>query len=131
MVEADGRPAVLISGEIFGAITSKDEFENYHFRVEFKWGEKRWPPREKAVRDSGVLYHCVGPQGASGAAGISAILFALQESVIPPTLNLENPDPDCDLDYVPRVPREARVRYALANCIGLGSKNSALVLGHA
>jgi 3-oxoacyl-[acyl-carrier-protein] synthase II len=69
------------------------------------------------------------PQGASGAAGISAILFALAEGIIPPTLNLENPDPECDLDYVPRIPRESRVRYAVANCIGFGSKNSALVLG--
>ncbi|HEY2384684.1 MAG TPA: beta-ketoacyl-[acyl-carrier-protein] synthase family protein [Terriglobia bacterium] len=69
------------------------------------------------------------PQGASGAAGISAILFALTEGIIPPTLNLEQPDPECDLDYVPCVPREHRVRYAVANCIGFGSKNSALVLG--
>jgi 3-oxoacyl-[acyl-carrier-protein] synthase II len=70
------------------------------------------------------------PQGASGAAGVSAVLFALHEDLIPPTLNLEHSDPDCDLDYVPRTPRKARVRYALANCIGFGSKNSALILGH-
>jgi 3-oxoacyl-[acyl-carrier-protein] synthase II len=70
------------------------------------------------------------PQGASGAAGISSVLFAMKEHLIPPTLNLDEPDPECDLDYVPRVPREARVRYALANCIGFGSKNSALVLGN-
>jgi 3-oxoacyl-[acyl-carrier-protein] synthase II len=70
------------------------------------------------------------PQGASGAAGISAVLFALSEGLIPPTLNLENPDPECDLDYVPLTPRETRVRRALANCIGFGSKNSALVLGN-
>jgi len=69
------------------------------------------------------------PQGASGASGISAILFAMQESKIPATLNLENADPECDLDYVPLSPRAAEVRYALANCIGFGSKNSALVLG--
>lgn len=69
------------------------------------------------------------PQGASGAAGISAVLFAMRESKIPATLNLEEPDPDCDLDYVPLKPREAKVDYALANCIGFGSKNSALVLG--
>ena len=48
------------------------------------------------------------PQGASGASGISAILFAMKEGLIPPTLNLENPDPECDLDYVPRVPRKLR-----------------------
>ena len=69
------------------------------------------------------------PQGASGASGISAILFAMQESKIPATLNLEEPDPECDLDYVPLSPRAAEVHYALANCIGFGSKNSALVLG--
>ena len=69
------------------------------------------------------------PQGASGASGISAILFAMQESLIPPTLNLRDQDPECDLDYVPMEPRPARVDIAVANCIGFGSKNSALVLG--
>jgi 3-oxoacyl-[acyl-carrier-protein] synthase II len=69
------------------------------------------------------------PQGASGAAGISAILFAMRESSIPATLNLEEPDPECDLDYVPLHARPAEVQFALANCIGFGSKNSALVLG--
>jgi 3-oxoacyl-[acyl-carrier-protein] synthase II len=69
------------------------------------------------------------PPGASGAAGISAILFAMQESTIPATLNLDDPDPDCDLDYVPLQPRTTEVQYALANCIGFGSKNSAMVLG--
>jgi 3-oxoacyl-[acyl-carrier-protein] synthase II len=69
------------------------------------------------------------PQGASGASGISAVLFAMQESKIPATLNLDEPDPECDLDYVPLRARSAEVHYALANCIGFGSKNSALVLG--
>jgi 3-oxoacyl-[acyl-carrier-protein] synthase II len=69
------------------------------------------------------------PQGASGAAGVSAVLFAMNEGWIPPTLNLENPASGCHLDYVPLVPRKASVRYALANCIGFGSKNSAVVLG--
>jgi 3-oxoacyl-[acyl-carrier-protein] synthase II len=69
------------------------------------------------------------PQGASGAAGVSAVLYAMNEGVIPPTLNLREPDPECDLDYVPLAGRRAEVRYALANCIGFGSKNSALVLG--
>lgn len=69
------------------------------------------------------------PQGASGAAGISAVLFAMQELKIPATLNLEDSDPECDLDYVPLRARDAQVHFALANCIGFGSKNSALVLG--
>jgi 3-oxoacyl-[acyl-carrier-protein] synthase II len=68
------------------------------------------------------------PQGASGAAGIGAALLALTENVIPPTINLDEPDEACDLDYVPNVAREKQVNTALCNCIGFGSKNSALVL---
>lgn len=68
------------------------------------------------------------PQGASGAAGLAAALCAMHTNVIPPTINLDEPDPDCDLDYVPNLAREARVRVALCNCIGFGSKNSALVI---
>jgi 3-oxoacyl-[acyl-carrier-protein] synthase II len=68
------------------------------------------------------------PQGASGAAGLAAALCAMHTNLIPPTINLDEPDPECDLDYVPNVAREARVRVALCNCIGFGSKNSALVI---
>ena len=68
------------------------------------------------------------PQGATGAAGIGAALLAMYEGVIPPTINLEVSDPLCDLDYVPNVARTASVDAALCNCIGFGSKNSALVL---
>jgi Domain of Unknown Function (DUF1080) len=54
---------IHVSGEQFGALTTKDEFENYRLSVEFKWGEKKWPPRADAEtrRDSGILVHCVGP----------------------------------------------------------------------
>jgi 3-oxoacyl-[acyl-carrier-protein] synthase II len=68
------------------------------------------------------------PQGASGAAGLAATLCAMHTNRIPPTINLDEPDPDCDLDYVPNEAREANVRVALCNCIGFGSKNSALVV---
>lgn len=68
------------------------------------------------------------PQGASGAAGIGAALCAMHTSKIPPTINLDEPDPDCNLDYVPNEAREADVRIALCNCIGFGSKNSALII---
>jgi hypothetical protein len=52
---------IHVSGEEFGCLTTDKEFENYHLTIEFQWGTKRWPPRETAVRDSGVLLHCVGP----------------------------------------------------------------------
>ena len=68
------------------------------------------------------------PQGASGAAGIAATLVAMIHQQIPPTINLEKPDPECDLDYVPDVGREVPVEHAVCNCIAFGSKNSALVL---
>jgi 3-oxoacyl-[acyl-carrier-protein] synthase II len=68
------------------------------------------------------------PQGASGAAGISAALLALNENVIAPTINLDTPDAECDLDYVPNAARRKEVKTALCNCIGFGSKNSALIV---
>jgi 3-oxoacyl-[acyl-carrier-protein] synthase II len=68
------------------------------------------------------------PQGASGAAGLAAALCAMHTNKIPPTINLDEPDPACDLDYIPNEAREANVSVALCNCIGFGSKNSALVI---
>jgi 3-oxoacyl-[acyl-carrier-protein] synthase II len=68
------------------------------------------------------------PQGASGAAGLTATLGGMAEGFLPPTINLEQPDPDCDLDYVPLQARPSTIRNALCNCIGFGSKNSALIV---
>ncbi len=68
------------------------------------------------------------PQGASGAAGLAATLCAFETGKIPPTINLDVADPECDLDYVPDATRSAEVNVALCNCIGFGSKNSALVV---
>ncbi len=68
------------------------------------------------------------PQGACGAAGVAAALVAIRHEQIPPTINLDAPDPDCDLDYVPEAGRRAQIEHALCNCIAFGSKNSALVL---
>jgi 3-oxoacyl-[acyl-carrier-protein] synthase II len=68
------------------------------------------------------------PQGACGAAGLAATLLAMRDGFLPPTINLERPDPACDLDYVPNRARAASVEHALCNCIGFGSKNSALVV---
>lgn len=67
------------------------------------------------------------PQGASGAAGAAATLLGMRDGIAPPTINLEDQDPECDLDYIPNVARKMDSEYALANCIAFGSKNSALV----
>jgi 3-oxoacyl-[acyl-carrier-protein] synthase II len=71
------------------------------------------------------------PQGASGAAGLGATLCAMTTGMVPPTINLDEPDPECDLDYVPNTSRTAKIDVALCNCIGFGSKNSALVIERA
>jgi 3-oxoacyl-[acyl-carrier-protein] synthase II len=68
------------------------------------------------------------PQGACGAAGVASTIVAMRQSQIPPTINLENPDPECDLDYVPDLGRKRTIEHAVCNCIAFGSKNSALVL---
>jgi len=68
------------------------------------------------------------PQGACGAAGVAATLVAMRRQQVPPTINLETPDPECDLDYVPDVGRNVSIEHAICNCIAFGSKNSALVL---
>ncbi len=67
--------------------------------------------------------------GASGGVEFVVAVMALQNNVIPPTINLENPDPDCDLDYVPNEPRSKELRYVMSNSFGFGGHNACLVLG--
>jgi 3-oxoacyl-[acyl-carrier-protein] synthase II len=71
------------------------------------------------------------PQGASGAAGVVTSALALDRGFLPPTINLTEPDPDCDLDFIPNKGRHAQIEATLCNCLGFGSKNSAIVLGRA
>ncbi len=68
------------------------------------------------------------PQGACGAAGMAATLVAMNSGQIPPTINVEQPDPACDLDYTPQPGRRVAIEHAICNCIAFGSKNSALAL---
>ena len=66
--------------------------------------------------------------GASGALEALACILALQRGCIPPTINYEYPDPECDLDYVPNQARQAEVNVTLSNSFGLGGQNACLVL---
>jgi hypothetical protein len=78
---ADGRPAIRVSGEVFGELRSKESFENYHLRLQFKWGQLKWPPRNKpeTPRDSGLLYHVHAEPGAEGRVWARSTELQIQE----------------------------------------------------
>lgn len=86
--------------------------------------------RARQVPMSALKSQIGHPQGACGAAGVAATLVAMENSQLPPTINLNQPDRDCDLDYVPDTGRKKTIEHAVCNCIAFGSKNSALVLKH-
>jgi 3-oxoacyl-[acyl-carrier-protein] synthase II len=98
-------------------------------RVETRALKLAFGEREARRIPTSALKSQIGhPQGASGAAGVAATIAAMTGDRLPPTINLEQPDPECDLDYVPDPGRRAAFEYAVCNCIAFGSKNSALVL---
>jgi 3-oxoacyl-[acyl-carrier-protein] synthase II len=66
--------------------------------------------------------------GAAGGLETAICALAVREGCMPPTINYENPDPECDLDYVPNEARRARIRYALSNSFGFGGTNGCLIL---
>ena len=117
IVRVDGAPAIRVSGEIYGGLITQAEYENYHLRFEFKWGEKRWPPRESAVRDTGCCYHSIGPNDASYGFWMKSFEFQVQEGdcgdfyslagvIVDVEAVAKNPaDPKSDLLYTKGAPR--------------------------
>ena len=79
VVEEDGAPAIRVSGIEWGGFSTVDEYENYHLRFQFKWGEGRFPPRAESRRDSGLLYHAVGPHAADWFFWMRSQEFQIQE----------------------------------------------------
>ena len=79
--DVDGKPAIRISGEVFGELRSKASFKDYHLKLQFKWGEKKWAPRDKpeTPRDSGLLYHVHSAPGAEGAYWARSVELQIQE----------------------------------------------------
>jgi hypothetical protein len=77
----DGQPAIRISGECFGELRSATSLTNYHLRLQFKWGDKKWPPRDEpeTQRDSGLLYHVHSEPGFDGRTWSRSIEYQIQE----------------------------------------------------
>ena len=66
--------------------------------------------------------------GAAGAVELQACVLAIRDNIVPPTINLETPDPECDLDYVPNVARKLKVDICLSNSLGFGGHNATLIV---
>ena len=79
VVSEESAPAIRISGEVFGILVTEKEYENYHLSLEFKWGEEKYPPRKDKKRDSGILYHSVGAEGAWGGVWMKSLECQVQE----------------------------------------------------
>ncbi len=80
--ELDGTPVLRISGEIYGGLSTKEEFENYHLKMEHKWGEKRYEPRLDSPRNGGILYHAQEPYGQFWNAWMKVLEMQVQEGDI-------------------------------------------------
>jgi hypothetical protein len=81
IINLDGESVLRVSGEIWGGISTKREFENYHLQLQFRWGKLKWYPREKDKdkRDSGLLYHGVGEHGRGDGFWLRSQEFQIQE----------------------------------------------------
>lgn len=79
VTEFDGGNVIRISGEHFGGISTVNEYENYHLQLQFKWGNLKWYPRKNNKRDSGIMYHAVGPHGADGGYWLRSQELQIQE----------------------------------------------------
>ncbi|PYR62175.1 MAG: beta-ketoacyl synthase [Acidobacteria bacterium] len=128
--------AMALALERSGRAREEIGYVNYHGTstvlndaVEARCVRQFLGPRADLVPGSSTKSMIGHPQGASGAAGIVTAALALARGFLPPTINQREPDPACDLDFIPNDGRRAQPEAALCNCLGFGSKNSALVIG--
>ncbi len=125
-IERSGRPL-----EEIGYVNFHGTSTVLNDSVESRCVRRLFGPLADRVPGSSTKSMIGHPQGASGAAGIVTAALALTDKFLPPTINQTDPDPDCDLDFIPNQGRQTEAQAALCNCLGFGSKNSAIVLGRA
>jgi hypothetical protein len=107
---------IHITGKTFGGLITEKEFENYHLVTEFKWGEKTYAPREDKSRDSGVLVHCVGPDGAHGGFWMESIECQMIEGgtgdfIVVAGKKTIGPRITCEVEDRPTGPKGAKQPY--------------------
>jgi 3-oxoacyl-[acyl-carrier-protein] synthase II len=127
--------AISIALEEAGITAEEVHYVNLHGtstemndRVETRAVKLALGERAAKIPMSGLKSQIGHVQGACGSASIAATLVAMEHGKIPPTINLDAADPECDLDYVPDIGRRTQIEHAICNCVGFGSKNSAVVL---
>jgi 3-oxoacyl-[acyl-carrier-protein] synthase II len=127
--------AITLALEEAGLVPEDIQYVNLHGtstemndRVETRALKLALGEQAQRIPMSGLKSQIGHAQGACGSASLAATIIAMEHGKIPPTINLDVPDPECDLDYVPDVDRPATIEHAICNCVGFGSKNSALVL---
>jgi 3-oxoacyl-[acyl-carrier-protein] synthase II len=127
--------AITLALEEAGLVPKDIQYVNLHGtstemndRVETRALKLALGDAAQRIPMSGLKSQIGHAQGACGSASLAATIIAMEHGTIPPTINLEVPDPECDLDYVPDLDRSATIEHAICNCVGFGSKNSALVL---
>jgi 3-oxoacyl-[acyl-carrier-protein] synthase II len=122
MADAGVTPADIDAIDLHGTGTDLND------RMETLAVKNCFGDRAKQIPASSTKSMIGHPQGACGAAGVAATILAMRLGHVHPTINLDRPDPLCDLDYVPNASRAVDAKVALCNCIAFGSKNSALVI---
>jgi 3-oxoacyl-[acyl-carrier-protein] synthase II len=128
--------AMTLALERSGRAIDEIGYVNYHGTstvlndaVESRCVRQMFGRRADHVPGSSVKSMIGHPQGASGAAGIVTAALALSRKFLPPTINHRDPDPACDVDVIANAGRAGEAEAALCNCLGFGSKNSAIVIG--
>jgi 3-oxoacyl-[acyl-carrier-protein] synthase II len=91
--------------------------------IKMLFGSKEKCPPVSSTK--GQIGHCLG---AAGAIEAVICLMAMRDSVLPPTINYENPDPECDLDYVPNKAREDKIDVVMSNSFGFGGTNGCIII---
>lgn len=120
-----------VSPDAVGYVSYHGTSTRLNDKVEMQCVSRLLGARASRVPGSAIKSMIGHPQGASGAAGVVATAMGLSRGLLPPTINQRTPDPECNLDVIPNTARRADVDVALCNCLGFGSKNSALVVRRA